>query len=237
MKVLLTSVLFLFQIALFAQGQGAVLIISDKDCQVSIDGGTAEKITANAPKKISVASGEHFVSGDADVNGNKVNKSQVVNVDADKQKVVKFEFAGAADQKAAGSNFSEAPVLKELSKINHRDVVKMKLVMTKEWGPNYKLDSLHGLSFELDESKIKRVADDLNMLKPVIPGEKQFTHCGVILVYFKNGAVKSFYGNGKRFHEIVNAKSAGEYYTMTAWNIIVKHWELKKELACDDSEF
>lgn len=223
----------LFCIAAFnAMSQSAMLVLSDRDCTVSIDGAGSEQVAANVPKKINISAGEHIVNADANVNSSKVSKSQMVTIEPDKQKIVKFDFGAAEKSEAA------AAPLREYTKINPKEVLKARVILTSDLKKNnYKTENLGGVSLDLEESDSRRLVQDLNMLKAVIPGERSFNSCAVLIVYMKNGSSRVFYGNGKRFNEIVNGKPEGEYYTMTAWNIIVKHFEVKKELICDDKDF
>ncbi len=212
----------LFQIKLISQSQGTLLVISDKDCTLSIDGGASENVSAGVPKKYSIAPGEHYLNAENNTDGKKAARSLIVAVEADKQKVAKFDFAAAVADKTLSPVFTKpdiavTPPIKDLVKINLKEVEKIKLVMSKDFKQyNYKLDSLVGLSFELEESKIKKVVPDVNMLKPVIAGELKFNSCAVVVIYLKNGTSRVFYGNGRRFNEIVKGKITGEFYTMTS---------------------
>lgn len=119
-------------------------------------------------------------------------------------------------------------------KFDPKQVEKVKLVMTKEFSAPYKLTDLKGIDMIKDgKSEIRSVINDLNMMKPVIAGEAPFTQCAVIVVYMKDGSHKIYTGNGKRFNEIVNEKVTNEYFAQTAWNIVEKHWDIKKEVLCE----
>jgi hypothetical protein len=232
-------IFILFQVKLFSQTQGTILVISDKECTLSIDGGASENISANVPKKFNLQPGEHYLNAEVNVNSIKTAKSHIIAVEADKQKVAKFDFSTGVPEKSTATvvarpEIAVAPPLKDLVKINPKEVDRIKLVISKDFKQySYKVDSLIGLSFELEESSIKKVVADVNMFKPVIDGELKFNSCGVILFYLKNGTCRLFYGNGRRFNEIIKGKITGEFYTMTAWNLIEKYWYFKKELLCE----
>jgi len=120
-------------------------------------------------------------------------------------------------------------------KFNPKEIEKIKLVLTKEFKAPFKLDELRGIDMVMDDKgDIKKVINDINIMKSVIAGEAEFSSCAALVLYLKNGSSRVFYGNGKRFNEIVNEKISGEYYTMTAWNIVEKHWDLKKEALCEN---
>ncbi len=119
-------------------------------------------------------------------------------------------------------------------KIDPKQIEKVKLVLTKDFVAPYTIETLKGIDMELDQSKIKKLVADFNIMKSVIAGEAQFRSCAAIVMYYKDGSNKVFYGNGKRFNEIVKEKTGGEYYTMTAWNLVEKYWSLKKEVLCED---
>ena len=119
-------------------------------------------------------------------------------------------------------------------KFDPKQVEKIKLVLTKDFVSPYNLETLKGIDMELDRGKVKKLVADLNIMKSVVAGEAQFKTCAAIVMYFKDGSNKVFYGNGKRFNEIIKEKISGEYYTMTAWNLVEKYWGLKKEVLCED---
>lgn len=119
-------------------------------------------------------------------------------------------------------------------KFNPKEIEKIKLVLTKEFKAPYKIDELKGVDMVMDsKGDIKKVVNDINLMKSVVAGEAEFTSCAAILIYMLDGSKRLLYGNGKRFNEIKNEKISGEYYTMTAWNIVEKHWDLKKEALCE----
>jgi hypothetical protein len=93
---------FLFAIvcsSCFSQSQGSVLVIVDSDSKLSIDGGSQDAVTANVPKKYVLSLGEHLIQITATLNGANTSKSQVVTIEADKQKVVQIELS-ATEQKS-----------------------------------------------------------------------------------------------------------------------------------------
>jgi len=106
-KILLKLVFLLATINVFSQSQGTALIIVDTDAKLSIDGGNKEIINANTPKKYTLMLGEHFIQLEADINGAKTNRSQVLTIEADKQKVVQIEFSDTQEKQVLTNNVTE----------------------------------------------------------------------------------------------------------------------------------
>lgn len=74
----------------YSQMVGSILLVTDKECEVSIDGTNMGKSQPNQPKKYDLAEGEHYLQC---VTSEKIEKSQIVAVESQKQKVVKLSFS------------------------------------------------------------------------------------------------------------------------------------------------
>lgn len=90
MKKLFTSgfLLFLFLHLGISQNKGTLLLISSQECEIIIDGESKGLTQANKPTKYELLEGEHFIEGKA----NDVEKSEVIVIEANKQKVLKLGF-------------------------------------------------------------------------------------------------------------------------------------------------
>jgi hypothetical protein len=88
---LLLLVWGIFPIFLNAQSNGSLLLISDKTCELLVDGGDKKNVTANQPLKIELTTGEHYLQC---TTSEKVEQNQIVTIDAGKQKVIKLLFTG-----------------------------------------------------------------------------------------------------------------------------------------------
>jgi hypothetical protein len=75
------------------QTPGTVLVISDMDARIILDGEEIGKALASQPAKFSVSTGEHYLQALADQNGQKSEKGEVIQIEAGKQKVLKFTLA------------------------------------------------------------------------------------------------------------------------------------------------
>ena len=73
--------------------QGFILIIPDSDCEITVDGEVEELGVKNSPKKITLSEGEHFIHAKA-ITGEE--KSEIVDIENGKQKVLKIEFSNNA---------------------------------------------------------------------------------------------------------------------------------------------
>lgn len=71
--------------------QGYLLIITNQDCQVVIDGEITEQLEKNLPKKITLLDGEHLIQGKTSTN----ELHEVVTIENEKQKILKLTFPTA----------------------------------------------------------------------------------------------------------------------------------------------
>ena len=73
-----------------AQSTGTILIISNADATAVLDGSDLGQLTASKPSKFELSSGEHYLqiipTNGAD------EKNEILTIEADKQKVLKYEF-------------------------------------------------------------------------------------------------------------------------------------------------
>ncbi|MCB0534743.1 MAG: hypothetical protein KDD14_21240 [Saprospiraceae bacterium] len=98
----------LSQIYSHSQNIGSILFVTDKECDFSIDGTSMGKALPNQPKKYDLAEGEHYLQC---ITLEKVEKSQIVTVESQKQKVIKLSFSmSPVHSTAAGEKRKIEPI-------------------------------------------------------------------------------------------------------------------------------
>jgi hypothetical protein len=97
-QILLT---FLLPIHLLAQAKGNILIIADKECELTIDGEKKSNLIASQPLKVELEEGEHYIQC---ICLDKIEKAQVVSVESVKQKVIKIQFTESEPSKTVSGN-------------------------------------------------------------------------------------------------------------------------------------
>lgn len=107
-------IFFLFPTILTSQTNGSVLIITDKECELTIDGGSNSNLLASKPLKVDLSEGEHYIQC---TSTDKVEKSQIVVVEPAKQKVIKIQFSESAQPKSVVAT-SEKKKLEPISVAN-----------------------------------------------------------------------------------------------------------------------
>lgn len=87
---LLVTIYSCFLHTISAQEKGTLLLISNREASIEIDGESKGKAEAKKPVKISLTAGEHYLS----FTSNELNEEQtkVISIESKKQKVLKLEF-------------------------------------------------------------------------------------------------------------------------------------------------
>lgn len=84
--------LYAFHTDAFAQDDAILLVITNLDSNVSLDGMEKGQSKAGSAFRITTNAGEHCLEAQAVVNGVPQNKGEVIQAEAGKQKIMKFEF-------------------------------------------------------------------------------------------------------------------------------------------------
>lgn len=74
------------------QNKGTVLIITNNNATIVVDGDEIGKTIAKTPSKFEITEGEHYFQVKSIINGTVVEKNEIINIISDKQKVIKFDF-------------------------------------------------------------------------------------------------------------------------------------------------
>jgi hypothetical protein len=95
MKLLSNIAFFIFAlpICIFCQNKGKVLIISNNYCEGYIDGEFIGILEKEKPSIYELTEGEHYIQAKFKKDGDYIEKNDILTIEADKQKVVKFEFS------------------------------------------------------------------------------------------------------------------------------------------------
>lgn len=81
----------------FAQSTGNILIISDTEANIFVDGEEFGSLSANKPRKLEILEGEHYLQ--IITTGNNQEKNEILVIEPGKQKVLKFKFGEAVSNK------------------------------------------------------------------------------------------------------------------------------------------
>ncbi len=100
-RLLLLSFFIIYFSSLFSQNE-TILIISDENAQVFIDGDLIGKIQKEIPSKFKTNAGDHFIMLKSD--SLSIDKSQKVVIESGKQKMVEFKFATSNNSSARNSS-------------------------------------------------------------------------------------------------------------------------------------
>lgn len=78
----------------FVQGQnkGTILIITNNDATIVVDGDEIGKTTANSPTKFEITEGEHYLQAKCIINGKIIEENKILEIISNQQKVIKFDF-------------------------------------------------------------------------------------------------------------------------------------------------
>jgi hypothetical protein len=76
----------------FAQGDATVLVVTNLDTKVMVDGIEQGQTKAGSALRLNTTPGEHYIEAQASINGATQNKGEVIQVEAGKQKIIKIEF-------------------------------------------------------------------------------------------------------------------------------------------------
>ncbi len=106
-KLIFVCLLILFG-NLQVQGQGTLLIISDTNCEITIDGEQKIALKQGAPNKVSLIAGDHIIQSKA----GKKELMEFVVIEEGKQIMLKLDFAKGANPKEASSK--ETPTVSNL---------------------------------------------------------------------------------------------------------------------------
>ncbi len=90
-KILFIS-FFLLSGIVQGQNKGTILIITNNDATIVVDGDEIGKTTANTPSKFEITEGEHYFQAKSLINGKVVEEDKILEIISDQQKVIKFEF-------------------------------------------------------------------------------------------------------------------------------------------------
>lgn len=88
----LTFVLYWFVLPFASYADGTILVITNLNSKVLLDGSLLGQAEANKPYKISTTTGEHYIQVQADVDGKVLDKGEVISIEEGKQKVVKIQL-------------------------------------------------------------------------------------------------------------------------------------------------
>lgn len=112
----LFCLVFILTENLAGQNTGSLLLITDKTCDLSIDGEKSKKVEAGQPAKFDLSVGEHYVQC---VSADKIERNQIATIEASKQKVLKLQFdAPAPLTGAANGNDLTKPALIQVASLN-----------------------------------------------------------------------------------------------------------------------
>lgn len=74
------------------QNKGTVLIITNNNATIVVDGDEIGKTIANTPSKFEITEGEHYFQVKSIINETVVEKNKIIKIISDQQKVIKFDF-------------------------------------------------------------------------------------------------------------------------------------------------
>lgn len=92
MRNLILCLLFFYSLKITAQ-TGHIVVVSNTDAKVIVDGDELKQLDGNTPSKFELSAGEHYLQVITLVT--KKEKNEIVKVEEGKQKVLKYEFDDA----------------------------------------------------------------------------------------------------------------------------------------------
>lgn len=91
-KMFFTILILMFYFVSFSQN-GTLLVISNQNATVKIDGVTVGEVISNIPKKFEISKGEHYFQAFYETgSGSSMEHSEVIDIVENVQKVLKIEF-------------------------------------------------------------------------------------------------------------------------------------------------
>lgn len=91
-NIVLFVMLFLTTQWGFSQEYGDLLIIPSENCKVIINGDKEEQLEKDKPYKIQLKEGDHYIQGIAYLKYRDIEKSEIVSIEPNKQKILKLQF-------------------------------------------------------------------------------------------------------------------------------------------------
>src|SRR5688572_20902437 len=95
MRNAFVCLLVLLSVQIAAQTTGKILVITDVNADILVDGDKAASTTPGNACKLELSPGEHYVQAQGPVGGNTINNGQVVNVEAGKQQIIHINLLSA----------------------------------------------------------------------------------------------------------------------------------------------
>lgn len=99
---------------LFSQNTGKLLIVANTLCEGYIDGESVGVFEKGKPSIHELSEGEHYIQAKYQQNGEEIEKSEVVKIELEKQKVLKFDFSNLDNNSESSSQQKEIVTPKKI---------------------------------------------------------------------------------------------------------------------------
>lgn len=123
MKKILVLIFVFLSVSCFAQ-EGRVILFVDNISSLNIDGEDKGSIDANKPITVPLSNGEHLLIIETNINGQKIQKTEIIEIVDGNQKVVKYKFLEGLTTK------EEVQVKESSSEINNSSSVDISNTFT-----------------------------------------------------------------------------------------------------------